>query len=295
MQAFIEEGQFTQARLQSIEVINRVREDFMVRFERYFRPRFFARFQRTYLLERFIRHAAGKGNGPQIAIAFDLDLCPDAEGVDDGNADTVKAAGNGIAVAAKFPAGMKDRQDNFDSRFTDFMHGDRNTAAIIDDSDAVVILNGYFNMSTISSQGFIDTVIDDFVDQMMKAPCRCTADVHPRPLADGFQSFQYLNLFGTISSFVFRHRDSQLLFLAILMIYLGNLTLYYTVKSNIFEYIPCRMQALLIAPDQGLTGNRQGKDALACDDQAPPGPFRYPIDSDQRQVEMLADRASLMA
>ena len=207
----------------------------------------------------------------------------------------MEAAGNGIAVAAEFPACMEDRQDDFDSRLADLMHGYRDTAAIIDDSDAVVFLDGYFDVRTIAGQSFVDTVIDDFVDQMMKAPCRCTADVHPRPFADGFQSFQYLNLFGTISSFVFRHRDSQLLFLAILMIHLGNLTLYYTVKSNIFEYIPCRVQALLIAPDHSLSRDRQGKDLLSCDDQAAPGLFRYPVDGDERQAAMLADRAALTA
>ena len=207
----------------------------------------------------------------------------------------MEAAGNGIAVAAEFPACMEDRQDDFDGRLADLMHGHRDTAAIIDDSDAVVFLDSDFDVRTIAGQGFVDTVIDDFIDQMMKAPCRCTADVHPRPFADGFQSFQYLNLFGTISSFVFRHRDSQLPFLAILMIHLGNLTLYYTVKSNIFEYIPCRMQALLIAPDHGLACNRQGKDLLSRDDQAAPGRFRYAVDGDERQVEMTADGTSLTA
>ena len=64
VQAFIEESQFAQARLQGIEVIDRVREDFMVRFERNFRPRFFSCFQRAYLPERLIGHAAGKGDVP---------------------------------------------------------------------------------------------------------------------------------------------------------------------------------------------------------------------------------------
>ena len=79
------------------------------------------------------------------------------------------------------------------------------------------------------------------------------------------------------------------------MIHLGNLTLYYTVKSNIFEYIPCRVQALLIAPDHSLSRDRQGKDLLSCDDQAAPGLFRYPVDGDERQAAMLADRAALTA
>ena len=77
----------------------------------------------------------------------------------------MEAAGNGIAVAAEFPACMEDRQDDFDSRLADLMHGYRDTAAIIDDSDAVVFLDGYFDVRTIAGQSFVDTVIDDFVDR----------------------------------------------------------------------------------------------------------------------------------
>ena len=64
VQALIEEGQFAQARLQSIEIIDRVREDFVVRLEGNFRPRFFASFQGTDFPERFVRHAAGERNAP---------------------------------------------------------------------------------------------------------------------------------------------------------------------------------------------------------------------------------------
>ena len=105
----------------------------------------------------------------------------------------MEAAGDRIAVAAEFPAGMEDSQDDFDSGLADLMHGYGDTTAIIDDSNAVIFLDRHFDVRTISGQGFVDTVIDDFVDQMMKASCRCTADVHPRPFADGFQAFQYLN------------------------------------------------------------------------------------------------------
>lgn len=80
----------------------------------------------------------------------------------------MEAAGDRIAVAAEFPAGMEDSQDDFDSGLADLMHGYGDTTAIIDDSNAVIFLDRHFDVRTISGQGFVDTVIDDFVDQMMK-------------------------------------------------------------------------------------------------------------------------------
>ena len=101
----------------------------------------------------------------------------------------MKTAGNRIAVAAEFATGMKDGQYDFNSRLADFMHGNGDAAAIIDDGNAVVFLNRDFDMRTIPGQRFVDTIVDDFIYQMVQPPFRRTADVHPRPFTNGFQAF----------------------------------------------------------------------------------------------------------
>ena len=75
----------------------------------------------------------------------------------------MEAAGNGIAVAAEFPACMEDRQDDFDGRLADLMHGYRDTAAIVDDSDAVVFLDGYRRLRRPDDEGPVSMY------------CRCTS------------------------------------------------------------------------------------------------------------------------
>ena len=50
----------------------------------------------------------------------------------------------------------------------------------------------------MTGQGFIDRVIDDFVDQVMQAFDPDVPDIHRRPFADGFQSLEDLDIFGRV-------------------------------------------------------------------------------------------------
>ena len=47
-------------------------------------------------------------------------------------------------------------------------------------------------------QRFVDRVVDDLVDEMVQAGRPGRADVHRRPLADGFEAFENLDLVGGI-------------------------------------------------------------------------------------------------
>ena len=163
MQALVQEGQLAEARLQRVEIIVRVGENVRVGLKAYLGARFFAPFHGTNFFQRFRRQAPGKGNIPQIPVALDFDLRPQAQGVDDGYADAVQAAGNGIAVAAEFAAGVEHRQYDFDGRLADLMHGYGNAAAVVDDGNAVVSFNRHFNVRAVSCQRFVDTVVDDFI------------------------------------------------------------------------------------------------------------------------------------
>ena len=45
----------------------------------------------------------------------------------------------------------------------------------------------------------IDTVVDDFIDEVMEAVHAGAADVHRRPLPHGVQAFQYFDLIRAVA------------------------------------------------------------------------------------------------
>ena len=133
-----------------------------------------------------------------LPLAKDAHPHPRRQSVHDGNPDAVEPAGNGIAVPAEFPAGMEDRQHDFHRRFPRLVHPRRNPAAVVDDRAAPVLIDRHFDMRTIACQRFIDTVIDDFVHQMMQPTRRRRADVHPRTKAHRLQPFQDANILRAV-------------------------------------------------------------------------------------------------
>ena len=74
------------------------------------------------------------------------------------------------------------------------MHPGWNAAAVIDDRDAVVDMDRDLDRLTEARHVFIDTVVDDFVDEVMQAIDTGAADVHRRPLPHGIEPFQHLDL-----------------------------------------------------------------------------------------------------
>ena len=151
--ALIQEGQFAQTMLERIEIVRRHREDLRIWCKMHARTRFF---RLTDNLQRTLRHTAGERNLMDLAIALDLHFHGCAQRVDDGDTDAMQAAGYLIAIAAELAAGMQYRQNDLNGRLAAFMHIDRNATAIINNRDAVILLDGYIDMAAITSQGLID-------------------------------------------------------------------------------------------------------------------------------------------
>ena len=139
----------------------------------------------------FCHVAPGQFHFMEVAFSSDHHLHPFGQGVDYGNTYAVEAAGNGVAVAAEFAAGMKDGKHYFHGGLAGFVHSCRNAAAVIGDGAAAVVIQGDFDVSAVACQRFIDTVIHDFIHQMVQAPGGGGTDVHAGAEAHGFQSFQY--------------------------------------------------------------------------------------------------------
>ena len=119
----------------------------------------------------------------------------------------MQTAGNFVGIMVKLPAGMENGQHHFHSGFVFcFVHVHRDTAAVVDHGDAVILMDHHLNVGSVARQSFVDTVIHHFVNQVMKTPFPGVPDIHGRPHPDGFQPFQNGDLSGRIfSSSIFRN------------------------------------------------------------------------------------------
>ena len=61
---------------------------------------------------------------------------------------------------------------------------DRNAATVVNHGDGVVDVDCDVNAVGVPSQGFVDGVVDDFIDEMMKTHLSRRSDVHCRTKPD---------------------------------------------------------------------------------------------------------------
>ena len=134
-----------------------------------------------------------------ISIQINLNLQPLGEGVYNGCANAVEAAGYLVAAVAELSACVKDGKHHLNrgqTRF--FLYANRASAAVVDYGDGIVLLDGHFNGITISRQCLVHRIIYNLIYQMMKTSGACTADVHARPFSDGLKPLQNLNLICSV-------------------------------------------------------------------------------------------------
>src|SRR6185503_13582751 len=117
------------------------------------------------------------------------------ERVHDRNADTVKTAGNLVCVLVELSAGVQDgHRELYTGNLFSWMNVDRDSAAVVCHGDGIVGVNYDFDLLGVTGERFIDRVVDYLVDQVMQSTRGSRADVHSRPFAHGFETFEYLNL-----------------------------------------------------------------------------------------------------
>ena len=118
----------------------------------------------------------------------------------------MKTAADLVSAAAEFAAGMKLGEDHLHRRQTGLVvDADRHAAAVILNRHGIILMHRDFNMIADSGQGLVDRIVDDLIDQMMKASDTGCADIHTGTFANGFQTFQNLNLIGAIFLCLFAH------------------------------------------------------------------------------------------
>jgi hypothetical protein len=76
------------------------------------------------------------------------------------------------------------------------MYIHRDTAAIVGYANNVSLFDTHVNLVAVSGKGFIYTVIDNLIDQMVKPVRASCSDIHTWTLSDGFQTFENLDILG---------------------------------------------------------------------------------------------------
>lgn len=137
--------------------------------------------------------------GPAVAVGLDLDGDPGGQGVDDGDADAVQTAGDGVAAAAELAARVQDGQHDLDGRLSFGRHdADRDAPAVVDHTDPAVGEDRDVDGVRVARHRLVDRVVDDFLHEVVQAALTGRADVHARSLADRVQPFQHGDRAGVV-------------------------------------------------------------------------------------------------
>ena len=83
------------------------------------------------------------------------------------------------------------------------MDADRDAAPVIHHGDAAVGMDGDLDPVADARQGFVDGVIDHFVDEVMQGLDVRAAHIHAGAAPYGLQAFEYLDIFCFITSVIF--------------------------------------------------------------------------------------------
>jgi hypothetical protein len=147
--------------------------------------------------------AALERHAIELLAAGDLDLEPGGEGIHDGHADAMQAAGGLVDLGVEFAAGMQRAHDDFERGFfREFrMRVDRNAAAIVGDGQESVGAQFDLDEGGVPGQGLVHGVVDDFGEQVMQRFLVGAADIHAGAAAHRLEAFQHLDVAGGIAGF----------------------------------------------------------------------------------------------
>jgi len=79
------------------------------------------------------------------------------------------------------------------------MHAGGNAAAVIDDRQDYVDVARHLDPLTDTRHMLVDTVVDNFIDQMVESVDTGAPDVHRRALSYGVETFEDLDLIRAVA------------------------------------------------------------------------------------------------
>ena len=129
---------------------------------------------------------------PQEAVAAHLYRQLLRQRVDDRHPDAVQPSRDLVAATvAKLSAGVEDGQYDLDCGKLLLGHDrDRDAGAVIANRDPVVRVDDHRDVVTAAGQRLINRVVNNLVDEMMKAARTRGSDVHAGTLADGLEPLE---------------------------------------------------------------------------------------------------------
>ncbi|MNI98940.1 hypothetical protein D3C73_1578920 [compost metagenome] len=80
----------------------------------------------------------------------------------------MQTPGHLISATAEFAACMQNGHDDFERGFLKLrILANRDSAPVVDNGDAVILMYDHLDLGTVSGQRFVDTVIHDFPHEMV--------------------------------------------------------------------------------------------------------------------------------
>ena len=134
-----------------------------------------------------------------MAVAIDLRCHVLRQGVHTADAHTMKSTRDLVTALVELTAGMQHSHHHFQSALVHllmFIH--RDTTSVVLHGDGVVFIDGYFDVFAVSCHRLVDGVVHSLVHQMVQSFFTDVTNIHSRALADGFESFQHLNVTGRV-------------------------------------------------------------------------------------------------
>ena len=195
-QVFVEEGHLTETTPESLEIVVRGLEDVRIRPECLRRPMFVSLFT---ALKRPRGNAVFKGDAPYVPIAAHLGFHSCGERIDNRHTHAMQPSRHCISTIAEFSTGVQDRHNHFDGGFVfGRMFVDRDAAPIVTHPQSAVSQNRHFDVVANAGESFVDRIIDDLVDTMVKPSFTRRTDVHARTLTNRLESFEDCNRRGVV-------------------------------------------------------------------------------------------------
>ena len=110
--------------------------------------------------------------------------------VDAADTYAVQTTRDFVAIGVKLTASVQLCEDNLSGGHAfACVHVNGDAAAIVRDGDRMVGVNDAVNLGAITGEGFIDRVVDHFVDKVVQAHLTGGTDVHGGALAYCFKAF----------------------------------------------------------------------------------------------------------
>ena len=134
-----------------------------------------------------------------LAVAIDLADHLGRKSIHTAHADAVQTTRDLVRALVELTTGMQYCHHDFEGALVLLLvHIDGNATTVVLNGNAVVFVDGYFDVCAIACQSFVNRVIDGLIHEVVQALLADVADVHGRAFTYGFQSFQHLYVRGTV-------------------------------------------------------------------------------------------------